>query len=58
MTPLICILPLLGFSSPEQLGWPNKMAVLHASKTMDFYIYVNNRVEAVASLSLTTLING
>lgn len=57
MTPLICILPLLGFSSPKQLGWPKKMADLYVSKTMDFYIYINNRGEAVASLSLTTLIN-
>lgn len=56
MTPLICIPPLPGSSSPEQLGWPNKMAASHASETLDFYI--NNRGEAVASMSLKTLING
>lgn len=56
MTPLICIPPLLGSSSPEQPDWPNKMAASHASKTMGFYI--NNRGEAVASVSLKTLING
>lgn len=56
MTPLICIPPLLDSSSPEQLGWPIKMAALHESKTMAFYI--NNRGKAVASVSLKTLING
>lgn len=58
MTPLICILPLLGSSSPEQLAWPNKMAALHASKYTILDLCKNNRGEAVASVSLRTLING